>query len=352
MKKILQENNLDCLWITNKENIFYLSKFNGSFGEIIITKENIYLISDKRYEKRINDEKLNNINVIILQENETLLDKLIEIFNKYKNVGFESKDVSYFLYQKIMNKNINLIPTVDLIENLRLVKKPEEIKNIKKAIEITDKIFTETLTKIKIGESEKDIQKKLDYLINLYADKKAFDSIVCANKNTAKPHANASDYVIKNGDILTLDFGCYINGYCSDMTRTFFVGKSSDEKLKEIHRIVEETLNLQIKMIKPGISVKEIDLVGRKNFQKYGIEKYFVHATGHGIGIDVHEKPRISKFSDEKLIENMIITIEPGIYIPDLGGVRIEQDVLVTKKGFEVLNKSKTSYDVFNNKKE
>ena len=352
MKELLKKNNLDCLWITNKKNIFYLSNFNGTFGEIIITNEKTILISDKRYEKRIIDENLKNIEVIILQENETLFDKLLSIFKIYENIGFEAKEVNYFLYEKFKNQGIKLQPTVDLIENMRVIKNLAEIENIKIAVEKTDKIFLEILKNIKLGQTEKEIQKNLDYLIDKYTEGKSFDSIVCANKNTAKPHATPSEYKICDGDILTLDFGCYINGYCSDMTRTFFVGKSNNEQLKEIHRIVEETLNLQIEMIKPGVSVSEIDLKGRENFKKYNLEKYFVHATGHGIGLDVHEKPRLTKFSDEILLENMIVTIEPGIYIPELGGVRIEQDVLVTKNGFEILNKSLTSYDVYNNIKE
>lgn len=234
---------------------------------------------------------------------------------------------------------ITLISISDTIDQIRKVKDSGEIKLIQQAADIVDKTYEYILTVVKAGMSERKIKALLESkMLELGADGPSFDTIVASGHRGALPHGVASDKIIEKGDMITLDFGAYYKGYCSDITRTFAIGEP-DPKLKEIYNIVLSSQLKAINEIKPGMTVKEADALARDYIKSHGYGKEFGHSLGHGIGLDIHEGPLLSKSSTGKLEKNNCVTIEPGIYIDGLGGVRIEDDILITENGCDVFTK-------------
>ena len=249
------------------------------------------------------------------------------------------ESLSYARYLSFINAiNASFVSTN--IDHLRMIKDEEEIRNIKKATNIASKCYNHILDFVKPGMKEITVSNEMiRYMKEEGASKEAFDFIVASGKRGAMPHGTASNKTIKEGEFVTLDYGCVYNGYCSDITRSFMVGEASKE-MKKIYNIVKKAQMLAVKAVKAGVRASDIDKVARDYITSKGYGKYFSHSTGHGVGIEVHDPIAISKNSDLVLEENMVITIEPGIYIPSLGGIRIEDDVLVNKDGCEILTKA------------
>lgn len=223
------------------------------------------------------------------------------------------------------------------IDHLRNIKDEKEIKNIKKACDIASKAYKHILDFVKPGMREVEVSNEIEsFMKSLGASKVSFDTIVASGIRGSMPHGTASNKIINEGDFVTIDYGCIYGGYCSDITRSFLVG-DSNKKLEKVYRIVKEAQEAAIKMVKAGIRASEVDKAARNYIESKGYGKYFTHSTGHGVGIVVHDPISVSSKSDMILQENMVITIEPGIYIPNVGGIRIEDDVLVTKDGCKVL---------------
>ncbi len=339
MRKMMKK--IDALIIMNPINVYYLTGFEGA-GYLLITPTQTIL-----YTGFIDKEPAKNAvcdDVIILKGKLNIGMIKTAPFKHLKNIGIESS-ISYaeFMHlQKLLKKKRKrLIPVTGKVEALRLTKSEEEIKLIKKAAEISDEVFGEIQKMIKPGITEREIAIEIDYQLKKKGARRAsFEVIVAAGENGALPHAISGDYKIKEGDMITIDMGAQYKGYCSDMTRTFAVGEPSQE-MKKIYKIVKEAQERAIEAVKPGIKVRELDKIARDFIKKEGFGKYFGHSLGHGIGLQVHEAPRVSWLGKGELKENMVITIEPGIYIPGKGGVRIEDMVVVRKEGPEILTKSK-----------
>lgn len=352
LDQILKENNLDCIIITSKENRYWLSEFASSDGLILYFKKNSYIFLDGRY---ITDgkEKVKNIeNIVEIKANNKggLYQQVLDIVNenaksKKPSIGFEEEYTTYdmFLNYKKIFKDYEL--TSVPVNSIRGVKTSQEIEIIKKACEITDKTF-EKLTKFaKPNMKEIEIAKFIyNSFIDLGASSLSFNSIVASGERGALPHGRASEKLINDGDFVTVDFGCVFENYTSDMTRTFIVGDHTKnknyKKMKEIFEVVREAQRLGTVAITEGMESKAIDKICRDYITSKGYGEYFVHSTGHGLGIEVHEFPRVSPFVSTPLKAGMVITVEPGIYIPGVGGVRIEDDILVKKNGYEILTKS------------
>lgn len=335
---LLKDQNLDAIVILSDYNRRFLSNFTGTSGALIITEDQNILITDFRYDNQAH-EQATQFDVVIRKEG-----LISEINNQIAQlhltrVGFEGHLISYDTYQQLNTNHINLVSIGDAIETYRQVKSPEEISNIKQAAKIVDKTYDYILTIAKAGMTEKELKAYLESkMLHLGAEGTSFDTIVASGHRGALPHGVASDKIIEKGDMVTLDFGAYYNGYCSDITRTFAIG-DPDPKLKEIYNIV---LNSQIKAIneiKPGMTAKEADDLSRDYIQKHGYGNAFGHSLGHGIGLDIHEGPLLSQNSDDTLKINNCVTIEPGIYVDGLGGVRIEDDILITENGCELFTK-------------
>ncbi|GAA3725252.1 aminopeptidase P family protein [Salinicoccus jeotgali] len=335
---LLEENNLDALLIMSDYNRRYLSNFTGSSGALVITKENRYLISDFRYDAQARAQAEGF--EFILQD-KGLLDFTVE-FIKGKNLrtlGFEGHHINYNTSEKLA-ENFEIVPLTNEIEKIRMFKTQEEVSIIKKACEIADETYDHILKYIKPGMSELNVRNEVEnHMRKLGAEGSSFDIIVASGYRGALPHGVASDKIIEAGEMITLDFGAYYNGYASDITRSFGVGHVSEE-MEKVHNIVLESQLAALDEIKTGMTGREADSVARDIITKHGYGDNFGHSLGHGFGLEVHEMPSLAKSSETVLEKDMCVTVEPGIYIEDVGGVRIEDDCLVTDQGLEKLSHS------------
>jgi len=341
VRDIINEAEYDSLLIDSDVNRFYLTNFTGSAGRVLFTPENEYFITDFRYTEQAANQ---TDGFKIVELNKDVVESINDILQRdgTEKLGFEAKTVNYYQYGKYDEKfkDIELISTEDLIKDVRMIKEENEIEMIKKAIEISDKAYEHILDFIEPGMTEKEVALELEiFQKKLGGSKNAFDFIVASGKRSSMPHGVASDKVINENELITLDFGTFYKGYCSDMTRTFVLGKAN-QKQKEIYNKVLEAQLAVIDKIKAGMSGVEADKIARDIIEDAGYGDNFGHGLGHGIGVEVHEGPNVSYKSEDDLKENSIVTDEPGIYIKDWGGVRIEDDLLITKDGCEVLNSS------------
>ena len=340
IKEILDELSLDAFYITHIPNIRYITGFSGSSAISIITKGRNYFITDFRYK----EQSAKQVKGFEIAVNYLALEEIKKIFanERFKNVGFESTRLTVHQLENLQKNfpDVKFTPISERIEKLTMVKTPNEIESLKKAAEITDKTFSKLLEIIKAGMSEKDVSAEISYWHKKFgAEKDSFDPIVASGWRGCLPHGIASDKIIQNGEMVTLDFGCVYEGFCSDLTRTISVGEPSDE-MKKIYGIVYDSQLKAIKSARTGITTKELDSSARDYIKEKGYGEKFGHGLGHGLGIEVHEMPSISQRMNVKLPEGVIVTIEPGIYVENIGGVRIEDDVLIRNGGCEVLNKS------------
>lgn len=340
VRQKLKKLDLDALLVTDLKNVRYLSGFTGSAGAVLVTEDAAYFLTDFRYTTQAG-EQVKDLEVRIYRQG--LYPEVQGILSgqNIKKLGIESDQMTVTQYHAAQETLSSLIkPTQGLVEELRQVKDADELAIIKAACEITDQAFDHILGFIKPGLSEIQIANELEaFLKGKGASAMSFDTIIASGVRSAMPHGVASDKLIELGDIITLDFGCYYKGYSSDMTRTIAVGSISD-KLAEIYQIVLDAHLRVIDQTKAGMTGKEVDALARDYITQKGYGEYFGHSTGHGLGLDVHEQPAVSHRSDAVMVENMVITDEPGIYLPGIGGVRIEDDLIIQKDRVESTNRS------------
>jgi Xaa-Pro aminopeptidase len=335
------QGELDAFVITNGYNRRYVSGFTGSSGCCLLTAQAAELITDFRYIEQATKQAQG---FEIVRHEGDMLKTAVERARQHgsKRLGFEKNHLTYALFQRLQElaQEIELVPVAGIVEDARLVKTPEEVQIIKEAAEIADKAFAHILTYIKPGMTELQVANELEfYMRSLGAASSSFDIIVASGARSALPHGVASDKVIEAGDMVTLDFGAYYKGYCSDITRTIAVGEPG-EKMREIYDIVLRAQLNGVTKLKSGMTGKEADALTRDIITDAGYGPYFGHSTGHGIGLEVHEGPGLSIRGEQVLVPGMVVTVEPGIYLEGVGGVRIEDDVLITENGCEILTKS------------
>ncbi|MGG1400597.1 aminopeptidase P family protein [Bacillus salipaludis] len=340
LRESFAANGIEGILITSPYNRRYVSNFTGTAGVILISSEKALFITDFRYieqaSKQCQGFEIIKFSTAIPEEVAKQAKQL-----GINKLGFEA-DYLTFSEFKSYEKEFEgeLLPVSGVIEKLRLIKTDAEIKILKEAADIADAAFKHILDFIRPGKTELEVANELEFFMRRAgATSSSFDTIVASGKRSALPHGVASDKVIETGDFVTLDYGAYYKGYVSDITRTVAVGQP-DEKLKNIYEIVLDAQLKGMEGIKPGMIGKEADALTRDYIAEKGFGEYFGHSTGHGIGLEVHEGPALSFRSDLVLEPGMVVTCEPGIYIPGLGGVRIEDDTLVTKTGNEALTHS------------
>lgn len=337
LRAALSTNNLDAIIITNPYNRRYITDFTGTAGVAIISMNDTRFITDFRYTEQANEQATE---FKIVEHKKSIIEEISNQLNdlNVSRVGFEKDHMTYAtyeLYKKTIDKE--LIPVSGIVEKLRLIKTSEEISILKAAAKIADDAFEHIQSYIKPGEKEIDVSNELEFFMRKQgATSSSFDIIVASGYRSALPHGVASDKKIENGELVTLDFGALYQGYCSDTTRTVAVGEISDE-LKTIYNTVLTAQLKGVEGIKPGITGVQADALTRDYITEKGYGKYFGHSTGHGIGLEVHEGPGLSYKSETTLEAGMVVTVEPGIYIQNVGGCRIEDDVLVTESGYERL---------------
>ena len=343
VREALIANELDAFVVTNHFNRYYISNFSGSSGCVLITLDNAYLITDFRYKEQAPLEVTSGMEIVI--QNLDMIEVVVDLLkgSGINRVGFESSDVTYSSYRS-MTKGLSdkkLVPIAGLIEKLRSIKDEYEIEKIERACAVGDEAFSHMCDFIEVGMTEKEVSIELETYLLAQGLHTSFATIVASGVRGAMPHATPSDKLLEVGDYVTLDFGCIKDYYVSDMTRTIALGVI-DAKQKSIYETVLFAQQSAIEAIKVGVSTKYIDGIARKIIDEAGYSEYFGHGLGHGVGLEVHETPNLSPRTDDILIEpGMVFSIEPGIYIPNWGGVRIEDLIAITYDTPKILTKSR-----------
>lgn len=330
---------IDAFLVTNTVNKAYLTGFDGD-GVVLVTGEKTYVITDSRYETALKETN-HDFEVIITR---FYLEAAAQQVTKQQItvLGFEDS-IAFHDYDRIDElMSADIVPMTNLIEQMREIKSVDEIKVLKQACEATVKGFDTLLPLIKPGVTERYLANQLDAIMrDLGGEKASFDTIVASGKRAALPHGAATNKPVQIGEMITIDFGYEFEGYTSDLTRTVALGDPG-EKLRQVYQIVQQAQQVIIAAVKPGVTGQQLDQVGRQFISEAGYGDYFNHGTGHGIGLDIHEGPALSTRSEDQMMASNVITVEPGIYIPELGGIRIEDDILVTQSGHQVLTTGST----------
>lgn len=329
---------LDGMIVSNPVNVRYLTGLDAEGYLLITPKENVF-ITDSRFIEQVNNKLTIDSEIVCVDFKSLVPYDYKAYFELCENIGFEENYVTYEQYKKYLQMyQVNLVETEGIIESQRIVKEDYEIEKIKKACEITDKAFEYTINNIKKGMTEKEVAFLLNYqMIKNGADGLAFDTIVASGLNSSMPHAIPTDRVIEENDIVLFDFGAKYDGYCSDCSRTIFIGSATDEQ-KKYYNFVLEQQKKGIENFKTGTNLKTIVKNREMDYKLENLD--LIHALGHGVGLDIHEEPFLRSTVDCILKNDSIIAIEPGVYFPSEFGIRIEDTCRVTKDGCEPLTKS------------
>ncbi len=338
----LERMKLDAILVSDPYNVRYLSGFGGGEGYLLVTRQEGVLLVDFRYTARAKDEVAESM------DSAESVAKVIEVKGKYEDflrdylegkgigrMGFEGNHVRYAQYVAFRDglPQVELVPVGDELTRLRRVKTQEELSCMKRAAWIGDQTFEEVLPFLRVGRTEREVAGQIEYLLKRNgAEGTSFDVIVASGLNSAKPHAEPTCKKIEDGEFVTLDFGCRYGGYCSDMTRTVVMGKANDRQ-RAVYRTVREAQERALAAIRAGMKGKDVDKVARDYIKESGYWKEFGHGLGHGVGLEIHEEPRLSPLEEEEILSGMVETVEPGVYIDGFGGVRIEDMVAVTETG-------------------
>ncbi|MHB8124051.1 MAG: M24 family metallopeptidase [Desulfitobacteriaceae bacterium] len=339
LRQRMKKEGIDAYFALVPENRRYLSGFTGSAGSLLILPEQAFLLTDFRYIEQANQE---TIEYTVLKTGNDMYVSLAEVSLGVKRLGFEGDYLNFMDYCRLRDAlpQTELISLPNLVTDLRSIKDPTEISLIRDAVRIADEAWANMLNSIKIGQTEEEIALDLEFAMRRAgASGASFDFIVASGRRSALPHGRASSKKIQKGEFLTIDFGAVYQGYCSDITRTVILGEP-DNRQKEIYQLVLAANRAGIEAVKPGLKGKEVDAVARNVIQEAGFGEFFGHGLGHAIGLGVHEGPNLNLREEKFLEPGMVVTVEPGIYIPDWGGVRIEDIVLITEQGCEVLTRS------------
>ena len=346
MRQKMHEEKIDAYVIIRPENGSYLSGFSGGEATLYITAEKAFLLTDFRY---IEQAKVQSPEFEVIKTGQDHFESLAEIGKQAQRVGFEGDFVTYLNFGKLKNAfpEAELLSLPNLVSYLRSVKDQAEIETIRQAVRIADDAFSLVLKSIEIGQTEEEIGLDLEYSMRQAgASGGSFEFIVASGVRSALPHGTATSKTVHFGEFLTMDFGAIYQGYCSDITRTVFLGQP-EEKHREVYEVVLAAQRAGIAAVAPGRTGKEVDAVARKIITDAGYGEYFGHGLGHSVGLAIHEGPNLNMREERMLEPGMVITVEPGIYIPDWGGVRIEDIVLVTKDGCEVLTQAPKEFIIF-----
>lgn len=329
-----KEYGIDALLLTKEADIHYVTGIPGDDCTVIITENKRYLVTDFRYVEAVSELKP-EFEIVVTKQGYELIDFIRDL--KLDNIGVQDENLTLCVYNELCSvlPQEKIIPATGLVESIRLIKDKDEIELIEKAERIGDLAFQHVLGFLKPGISEKRVALEIEHQMKLNgADGFSFSTICVSGINSSRPHGIPSDKLLEDGDFLTMDFGCIYNGYCSDMTRTVAIGHATDEMIHVYNTVLEAQMQA-CENLKAGMHVKDGDYLARKIIEDAGFGEYFGHGLGHGVGLEIHEDPFLSFRGKHVLEENMIVTIEPGIYIPGKFGVRIEDLAVITANGID-----------------
>lgn len=340
----LAETGADWLFVSNLFNIRYLSGFTGSHALLFISADRQVLLTDGRYDQQVRDQT-RGFEIVIQgtrKEHEAAADALGDLMKT--RVVFESNHVTFETYSKWLEHlpAAEYIGKAGLIETLRVVKEEAEVDATRRALAIAEQAHLKALDFIREGMTERELSFFIyQCMYEAGAEKESFDPLILFGERSSLPHGKPSDRKLKKGDIVLTDFGCIVDGYCSDITRTVCFGEPGDE-VKSMYAAVREANLRAAEAIKPGMSGKEADAVARKVIEDAGRKDQFIHGLGHGTGLEIHESPRMSYIAEGELKAGHLVTIEPGVYNPAIGGIRLEDMAVIRENGCEVLNQTST----------
>jgi Xaa-Pro aminopeptidase len=333
---------IDAFYVTKPENVWYLSHFPGGDSFLLITRRHCYFITDTRYEAEARAHLSAGYTLQVKTSGQTNASIVEDICKKerLRHLGFEPECLTVAQYRHLrqtLGKSIQLKPSYRVVEPLRLLKTPEEVKIIHRACEIMEQSLRKALRELKIGTQEREFSSKVEANIKkMGASGPSFPFIIASGKKAAFPHAQTGTEKIANNNILLCDVGARYQAYASDLTRTHFLGKMS-VKFGDLYQTVLEAQQAGIRSAQVGAPIGVVDLAVRKVFRSKGLEKYFNHSTGHGIGLEVHESPSVFYKNDQLIQDGMVFTVEPGLYFPGWGGIRIEDIIHITSRGPRLL---------------
>ncbi len=342
LQHALAENQIHALLVTHLPNIRYLCGFSGSAGALLVTEEDAVFFSDGRYSQQARDE-VKSARIVIGQSN---LFDAVAAYLKQRirarrgwRLGFEADYLTFSSRKHLgarLSSGVRLIETHRLIENARIIKDADEIRLIRRAAKVGAGLLLQATKAIKNGKNEGEVAAEMEYSARIAgAEAMSFSTIIAGGARSALPHARATKTAIPSGSFVVCDFGVILAGYCSDRTRTVFKGRPNADA-RAVYQAVLEAQQAGIEAVKPGVTAGDVDGACRKILKSKSLDKYFTHSTGHGVGLEIHESPRLAAGQTQILQPGMVVTVEPGVYIPRKWGVRIEDMVLVTERGHEV----------------
>lgn len=340
LRQKMAGESVDGFLVSTVLNWCYISGFRGDAGSLLITDKTAQVFTDSRYVEQAQDEA-KGFSVVMTTLDGNEVQSAVK-HEGVKRLAFEKDQTTYAQWERLQERfpDVELVPTSGWVEELRLIKSPEEVACIQKAQDIADDAFALLTNSIRTGAREIDLALEFEFTMRrMGSDGLAFPIIAVTGERSSLPHGTPTEKKVADGDFITFDFGARYQGYCSDETRTFVVGHL-DAKHEEIYNTVLEAQLAGVDAVKPGVRGMDVDAAGRAIIEKAGYGEYFGHGIGHGVGMNVHEGPRAGKKSDDVLRPGMIVTVEPGIYIPGFGGCRIEDLVLVTETGHRILSQS------------
>ena len=335
----LAKSRLGCLLVTRPANWYYLTGFTGESGALIVSRRGTTLITDGRFTSQARGEMSG---VRIVQQKGSLVAAVGEFLKGAGSVGFDASHVTVgqrAALQRAGGRRVRWVPSAGHVEELRSRKDPQELARMRLAAILAGKVLEAALKLLKPGVRELEIAAEIEYQMrHLGASGPAFETIVAFGERSAYPHARATAKRLRKNELVVLDLGAILAHYCSDITRTVVVGRAST-KIRHWHKSVQEAQAAAIGAVKAGASCGEVDAAARTVLAKHRLDRYFVHSTGHGLGLEVHEDPRVAKGQKQTLEPGNVVTIEPGVYVPGVGGIRIEDDVAVHASNTEVLTR-------------
>lgn len=342
VRRKMREQGAPALLVTQIRNVAYLTGFSGSSGYVLLTDADGVFITDSRYDEQ-SREQVTTLPVSVYANPTTSAQAIAEQVRRLgiTTLGFEAEHTTFATHRQLSEEmeGVTLVPLEGLIDPLRRVKTPSEIAKIRAACGIADACFDHVLRLMQPGVTEYDIAMEIDFYIRRQKAKVAFETIAVSGERTSRPHGTPSERKLEKGDFVTMDFGARVDGYCSDLTRTVVILEADDRQREVYHAVLDAQLRA-LDAIRPGVPAKDVDAIARAALAEKGLDKHFGHGLGHGLGAEVHDVGRMSPSSDDLLEEGQVWTVEPGVYIPGFGGVRIEDDIVVTSDGCEVLTKS------------
>ncbi|MFH1850948.1 MAG: Xaa-Pro peptidase family protein [Candidatus Neomarinimicrobiota bacterium] len=340
LRKMLAELDLDGMLVSNLTNVRYLSGFTGSAGSLLVLPDKQYFFSDGRYLTQ-SKEQVQGFERVIDSDPHLKSVRKRDLVPDGLNLAFEGDVVSVNTFGEMdeLFPQVDWEPTTRIVEEIAAVKDAAELELIRQAVAITDRTFEEILPLLKPGTTEKAVANVIRNKYFEYGDGEGFDTIIAGGPNSALPHARPTDRPFQIGDFVVVDTGALFAGYTADMTRTVLIGEATAKHL-EFYEIVKNAQQAACDAIKAGVSCKLPDDAARNYIAGRGYGDLYIHGTGHGIGLEIHTMPRLSQVSQDTLLENYVVTVEPGIYEAGWNGVRIEDDVVVKKNGCEILNRT------------